>query len=281
MIKRIIGRFWPQTDQDEPNVDLGQAGDPPLKVMFGTCPGTRSDTDALARSTVDRYMDIPDESFIYLQKNPAGGYHYEIQEGGDGHAYLPSVIKILSQEAEAVYLTPLNGRQVRVTMTKTGNLICSVLPAEGKNQPTTPDLVRKAKMQAFASTGREWIKFSVMAFSLGLLTIGTASTIHKGISFSAQGYYEYADRFSTSRLVELFLGNDIETERKSQSETPISAIQRISSINQNPRRYVYRLYFSEGDWKVESKRINLPSGQAESSESKRTEKSDSEAQQKE
>ena len=80
------------------NAFRNRQSDPPIRVMIGTCPGSRADTEALARAMVDRYFDIPGNSYFYIQRQSGVGYHYEIQEGGGGQAYLPQVVQSLIEE---------------------------------------------------------------------------------------------------------------------------------------------------------------------------------------
>lgn len=233
--------------------------DPPIRLMIGTCPGNRSDTEALARATVDRYFDMPQNAYFYIQRQGGIGYHYEIQEGGSGSAYLPRVVEALMEEHSEVIIPSLSGRQTRVTLKDNGTLASSVLSEEDSVLPVTEYIHRSAKMTPIEGTGSEWVKLGVMAFSLGLLTLTVASTVHKGVSLSAQGYYEVADQFEPARLVELLTEGFEPPPNVTSDETPLSQWRLLRSIESDGRAYITRLAFEDGRWNIDKEPIDLPS----------------------
>ena len=240
--------------------------DPPIRLMMGTCPGSRSDTEALARATVDRYFDMPQNAYFYIQKQSGVGHHFEIQEGGGGGAYLPRVVEALMQERAEVVISSLSGRQTRILMKDNGQLACSVLSEEDSVLPVTDGIDRTEAMTPIESTGGDWVKLGVMMFSLGLLTIGATGTIHKGVSLSAQGYYEVAEQFEPTRLIEL-LGDGLEPPKPiAREQVPLSQWRILRSIESNGRDYVTRLEYEDGTWDVEREAIELPRAGAPTSE---------------
>lgn len=257
MLKRLKTLFS-RRQSNEPMVSDSPL-DPPIRLMIGTCPGSRSDTEALARATVDRYFDMPQNAYFYIQRQGGIGYHYEIQEGGSGSAYLPRIVEALMEEHSEVIIPSLSGRQTRVKMKENGMLASSVLSEEDSVLPVTEGIQRSAAMTPIESTGGEWVKFGVMAFSLGLLTLTVASTVHKGVSLSAQGYYEVADQFEPARLVELLTEGFEPPPSVAGDETPLSQWRRIRTLEADGRSYITRLAFEDGRWDIDQEPIELPS----------------------
>ena len=260
--KSMIKSLWSKEDKNnEPTLGRGKVANKPIRVMIGTCPGSRNDTEALARSMIQRYFDIPDQSYFYIQKSQTGSYHYEIQEGGDGQAYLPSIIPLLAESEPEIVITPLSKRQVRITMKETGELACSVLSESASTLPETSRVKRKKLMTSVAKTGKELIKFGVMVFCLGLVSITIGGTINKGVELSAQGYYEVGERFSTERIIEL-LSEESEGAQKStfsglQQKTPLSQARRIADIGADPRTYVGKVEMVDGEWNVSRRPVEM------------------------
>lgn len=247
---------------------VGHRGDPPLRLMIGTCPGSRRDTESLVRAQVERYFDSPDSAWFILQKASNGGYHYEIHEGGDGFGYLSGLLEIFSEAPDnPVILSSASPRQIRVSLKPDGGLISTWLSESESGQRSTEGVYRAQAMTPIAKTGAEWVKLSATVFSLGLLAFASVTTIHKSMTLSAQGYYEFVDQFAPARLVELLSGG-------SEHPTPVHVANRPSPLDSwselvdaagESDRYIERFVFENGAWRVEvaprpSDRQRAPAG---------------------
>ena len=232
----------------------GHRGDPPLRLMIGTCPGSRRDTEALVRAQVERYFDSPESAWFTLQKASTGGYHYEIHEGGDGFGYLSDALAHLIKQPEATAtLSSAGPRQIRVRLKPDGGLISTWLSESESGDRSTEGVYRAQSMTPIAKTGAEWVKLSATIFSLGLLAFASVTTIHKSMTLSAQGYYEFVDQFAPARLVELLSGG-------SEHPMPVHVANRPSPLDSwselvdaagQPDRYIERFVFENGAWRVE------------------------------
>ena len=76
----------------------------PISMTFGwTKAERRRDAVALAKGWAERHLDARERSY-YAVRPYAGGYLYEIQEGGSAHSYLPNVASALEEGRAMVWL---------------------------------------------------------------------------------------------------------------------------------------------------------------------------------
>lgn len=108
----------------------------PIRILMGYLAGvSKRDASEFARSMAERYcsqLEIVNVG-IYAY---ADGFVYEIQEGGDGRGYFPSILRKAqrenSQELSAILKS--GERLVKIVL-KPGALQCLLLPTETDAQP--------------------------------------------------------------------------------------------------------------------------------------------------
>jgi hypothetical protein len=238
--------------QEETRIDA-EGTEAPIRVMIGTCPGSKKDAEALVEALVERYFDIPSDSWYYLRREGRIGYHYEIHEGGEGIAYLPDIIKALEGDAEEVIVGTLSDRNLRVVRKANHHLASAVLTEQESRTPVTPGIRRSARMTPIASDGSEWMRVGVTAFSLGLLAFTSAGVLHKGISLEANGFYEAANEISTSRVASLIRDPaDPLVESAPASQLPMSQWTALVRVERTPSEYVAALRFDGESWTLET-----------------------------
>lgn len=226
-------------------------GDPPIRILIGTCTGNRTDSEALARSLAERYFDIPDRSWFLLKRQAGLGYYYEIHEGGDGFGYLPDVIDQLMNHEKEIMLPSLSGRQMRVVMKNNGALIASLLSDRESVEQISQNVRRQAPMTLMGATGTEWLKVGAMMFSLGLLTFSAVTFIHKGVTLEAEGYYEFGEKFAPARLVDMVNDREPNTiDRSRDRPTPLEIWPEVVESASDPRHYITSIRYAGGDWSL-------------------------------
>ena len=236
-----------------------QEEDLPIRVLIGTCPGGKKDAEAMARAMVDRHFDIPGNAWFYLKAAPGIGTHYEIQEGGNGKAYLPSVLRHLHENDDRVVIRPLNARNVEVFARDEGQLQSVVLPEAQSEGAITAGIERSRQMIPVATNGLEWVKVGAMAFSLGLLTLTASGLLDKGLDMASRGYYEAANNVTALRIAQLIdAPSDVLSQVPSDMELPLSQWDRVEQAGRSLDRYVTRLRYEHGRWDVDTGSISAP-----------------------
>lgn len=75
----------------------------PVLLIVGTLENvSRKDAEIYVRGLMGRLCGSLEASGFYLEKT-ANGYHYEIQEGGEGKAWLPWILKALAEENNPLF----------------------------------------------------------------------------------------------------------------------------------------------------------------------------------
>lgn len=242
----------------------------PIKVMIGTCPGGKKDTEAMARTQIDRYFDLPSHSWMYVRKARKGGYFYEVHEGGAGRPYLPSVLAFLKKDElmedddadidetdesyQSVIIKPLSERAVEVIMKANGNISTLSLPEkDSESLATTEGLVpaKGKKMKPYATTGSEWITIGVASMSLGLLMMSVAGALNKTADLVVNGYYEMASSLPTTRLMDLSgIEWDTVSVMKSHEELPSAQWNDIFQARLAPGESISRFEYVDGRWNI-------------------------------
>lgn len=229
----------------------------PLRVLIGTCPGTKKDAESMARSQIERYFDMPDRAWIRIKELPDIGYLYEAHEAGEGKSYLDSITALDLAANETLILKPVNGHAVEIVV-REGNVLQSLILPEkmSAERETDPRLKISSMrdMQPYATTGSEWIKAGVAVIAMGLLTVTVGGVLHKSYDIALQGYDEIAATLPATRLLNLaersvFPGDSL----PSINTLPMSQWKRISTQPMKADEVISRLYFEEGEWGVDTK----------------------------
>jgi len=101
----------------------------PMRVIIGWSEGiSKNDAVEVAKGFIQRRFDAIDASW-YAIAPFMGGYFWEVHEGGPGDAYLPAVIKALSDNPGARHWLPSGDRAFSVMM-RDGKPFCILLSSD-------------------------------------------------------------------------------------------------------------------------------------------------------
>lgn len=225
----------------------------PIKVLVGTCLGSKQDTEALARSQIDRYFDIPGNSWMLIRQVEKV-HVYEIHEGGSGKPYLPNILKAMKGQAESVFLKALGGKPIQVIRRDDGYLSTLMLPSN-----TTPpdghvevDVDITGKMKPYATTGAEWNRIGLASLSLGVLMMTISGVVSKSFDIAMQGYHEVASTLPISRIAELsFHPKSAGDTVKPLESLPASQWAQLFETPLNSGESISRLVYQSGKWEVQ------------------------------
>lgn len=233
----------------------------PIKVIIGTCPGSRKDTEAVARAQVQRYFDIPERSWIYVQRSRGDGFYYEIHEGGSGYPYLPNFVDDLNKNNLKSYIKGTDGKINEVIFKPENKSLHSLILPESISQEMDIDkdlLITKQstkRMHPYAVTGKEWLKTGVAIITIGLLSVSVSGVVHKSNDIAFSGYYEIAESMKSHRALQLIgIGADVKKPSLMiPPETlPIAQWQSYNSRSSlGIHEYIKKLEYSDGRWNVE------------------------------
>ncbi len=203
---------------------------PPVSVVFGWLGGgvSRQDTIAHARSWAERRLDGPDTARWYVQK--AGpGWAWEVQEGGDGAPYLPSVLRALTTPVGAKARIPTGEREIIISSLPHGGIDAVILPegVSGEGVSVQPDF--KASMG--------WVNPKAWrVLTVGLSTV-VAGFLLLGLSAA------------------MLLVSEAPAPRLLPVEENLPVLQWPDILESHPapegKPILRRLYFADGAWRVE------------------------------
>jgi hypothetical protein len=226
----------------------------PIRLLVGTCPGTKKDAEAMARSQIDRYFDMPERAWLLTKALDDVGYLYEAHEAGEGRSYIDSILDLELEPNSTLTFKPSNGHAVEIIVREKNVLQSLILPEKvSAERESDPRMVPSSKrdMEPYATTGAEWIKVGVAVIALGLLTVTVGGILHKSYDIALQGYDEIAATLPATRLLNLaerssFPGDSMPSVRS----LPISQWQRISTQPLKSDEIVSKLYYKDGRWEV-------------------------------
>jgi hypothetical protein len=229
----------------------------PIRILIGTCPGSRKDTEAIARAQIERYFDIPEKSWFFIRKSKGDGYYYEIHEGGAGFAYLPSVVEYLSGTKTSVILKGTDKKAIEVHRRIGDQILHSIVMSEQQSEALEqPDVIEqsRSRMRAYAITGAEWIKVGIAILAIGMFSITSAGVVHKSFDIAFSGYTEVAEELPTERLLALLnkglADRQPEATQKSAIKTPIEVWLQEEKAFSYGGEYLARLEFDGAKWNV-------------------------------
>lgn len=233
----------------------------PIRILIGTCPGSRKDTEAIARAQIERYFDIPEKSWFFIRKSKVDGYYYEIHEGGAGFAYLPSVVEYLSGGKTSVILKGTDKKAIEVHRRVGDETLHSIVMSEQQSEALDqPDVIEqsRSRMKAYAITGAEWIKVGIAILAIGMFSITSAGVVHKSFDIAFSGYSEVAEELPTERLLALLNKDLVNPQQpvgsiKSPIKTPIEAWMQEKKDFSYGSEYMTKLEFDGTRWSVEKK----------------------------
>lgn len=154
----------------------------PIRIMIGYLPNvSKKDAIEYARGWVARYFDAIDQSYVHVQPY-LDGFAFEIHEGGLGKAYLPSVLKLIS-EGEKVNI-PTATRMTQITVAESG-LVTLMLPEDVDVEPT-PGVSTGPSMRPYQGDARAWLVAGGGVFVIGMLVLALGAAVWN----ASQSFYQ-------------------------------------------------------------------------------------------
>lgn len=227
--------------------------DKPINVLVGTCAGSKQDTEALARSQIERYFDIPGNSWMLIRQIDQA-YVYEIHEGGSGKPYLPNILKAMKEQQGSVFLQTLSGKAIQIVRRENGALSTLMLPAKAERSPSDieVDVDLTGSMKPYATTGAEWNRIGLASLSLGVLMMTIAGVVSKSFDIAMQGYLEVASTLPISRIAELTVKPETPANIVKPLETlPVSQWNQLFEAQLGYGESISRLVYERGQWEVQ------------------------------
>lgn len=228
----------------------------PVRILMGTSPGTKEDAESLARSQIERYFDTPDRSWFYLQEEKDVGVHYEIHEGGSGHALLPSLLSMERTPSEGVVIKPGDLHAIEVYTRPNRTLHSLVLPEANSREAIMSASIQLSsrRMRPYSTTGSEWIKVGIAALSIGVLMMTAAGVVHKSFSIAMNGYQEIAASIPSTRMLQLSGMTSSPVDGLPAIETlPVQQWDRLVGHPLRAGEMVSKLVYEGGRWDVQVK----------------------------
>ena len=235
---------------------MQQHNDLALKIAFGSLRGASSrDGESKCRTLIENHFGSPANCYFFFKKVKDVTY-YEIQEGGNGKAFLPSVIKLLKLESKKIIEDDEDeeedGENNEFEAVQDGKLASPeseyiYIPSsdrmsyvERKGDYITFGIANKEKSESLTAT--EGVKRSTkmkpyQSESKGLLFAGVASFV-MGFSMLMGSYI-------------MKIGSEVIvlSDSDNQLQDFYKEVNNIENLKKNvPNVYVRKFYFEDGEW---------------------------------
>lgn len=223
--------------------------DLPLLIAFGSLKGAnKKDVEAKCRGFIESYFESPANCFFFYKKVGDVTY-YEIQEGGNQKAYLPSIIKFLKLDKEAnlseeisldddgdetedltkpesVYAYVPSARRMAYVERKADHISFGIATADMSSRiEPTKELKRTAKMIPYKNESNGMLTVGIASFMMGFATLISA----------------YIVKINSSEII-----IDNRTNHLRELSKQINDIENIKSVL--PSNYIKKLEFVDGEW---------------------------------
>jgi hypothetical protein len=169
--------------------------DLPLNLMLERIGNvSRSDAELYCRGKIEKYFDNPIESFFYIKKVD-GEWYCEMQEGGLGKAYLPELLKTLTDDNKPDEVILHNGtRHIKAVMDEEDGISFYIL--NDGDEPELHQVKRTARMTPFEGDSRGFLIISVSCLIMALIILVTSFTAKETVK-SYQVYDTSIDQFTS------------------------------------------------------------------------------------
>ena len=196
----------------------------PIRVLIGYLEGVkREDAVSFARNYAERHFDALDISYYYVQAFD-DGFLWEIHEGGNRKAFLPSVIELFDTENE-VYIETAE-RTLRLARQREG--VEMLLLPESATDEQTQGIKASAPMKPVEDQGISWLIAGGLFFLAGLVVVTASAVVNH-----------------------LIASKDVEVIERGleYQDLPVSQINRL--YENSPGTYIKALKYQNGEWVVE------------------------------
>jgi hypothetical protein len=169
----------------------------PVRVLIGYLPDiTRKDAEHYVKGAAQSNFDSISNAYWHVEPY-AQGFAYEAHEGGGRLAYLPSILRILQESEDPVFIKTAT-RTVQVEKSTQG--LSAVWLPEAEIHETTEGVVPSSKMKLVTPDAREWVYAGGMFFLAGVvaLALGLASSLVAATAYrdaQAVGIHTYVPKY--------------------------------------------------------------------------------------
>lgn len=233
-------------DQDDMRYDAETKECKANHILFGTTHGTKADAAAVARAMIERYMDVPELCHFYTLKNSDESFHYEIQESGQGIAYLPSLLTMLEGDVPKIIFGTATGRQIAVSMKKDGAL--KAVNLSGKERVAikdNPDILPVKRMTPYYDASENTLAWGKAAAAIGFAVLLTGASVNQISTLYAAGYQEIASTLPGHRIAKMLGMQESPKAIQRLLEPPITQWPRAVRMAQMSDSKIDRMYLTE------------------------------------
>lgn len=220
----------------------------PLRFMVGYLPGIeRRDAKAFAQGFIERHFDALDTSGWYIMKH-GDGWLYEVQEGGCGLAYLPSILAALKENEDRVYVKTTT-RYVRID--QQGDEVVSLILPEDVLKDPTPNIAGGPPLHPARGDGKGWVQSGLTLFGSGLIALAVAAVSHFGTGAMFKSGMVVEDAGSIGKLISL-LDREVPmnpAHLKTPDLNTLPIAQR-DKLTPESGRYIEALKYQDRRWVV-------------------------------
>lgn len=221
----------------------------PIRLIIGFLPGIEvKDARAFAQGYIERHMQAMDVAGWYVQRYKDGAL-YEIHEGGDGRAFLPSILKQLETDAK-IYI-PISGRIVTVEKDADGQISSLLMPEDFVCDPTL-GLKGGPRLHPALGDARGWLFTGATFFVIGLVLFLMGSALQFGARYVYEMGISQSDVGAVGKVLALAKGeypSQASREVIKLSDAPVAQWSKL--INSTDSRYVKALRYEKGAWRLE------------------------------
>lgn len=146
----------------------------PVFLAMGHLAGVkRADAEHYVRGLIARHATSPEAAGFFLLRTDTG-FAYEIQEGGDGRAYLPQALERLRRAPGSSVRIALANRVAEVSMSD-GGPVATLLPeGESATEPLEPG----PRLTPFEKDRSRLLIAAVAAFCASAAALASALAVH-------------------------------------------------------------------------------------------------------
>lgn len=134
----------------------------------------KSDAEIHCKTWIENHFENPTESFYFLKKE-GEDFYYEIQELGNGKAFLPSIIEAI-KNGESSIIVPSATRNVELTIRD--NDFKSVKLRESDNRTASDFIKRSSTMIPYQNDSKNFLFVGGAFFAMGLIVFLSAYIIY-------------------------------------------------------------------------------------------------------
>jgi hypothetical protein len=200
--------------------------DLPISIIFDKLGNvSRRDAEAHCRGIIYKYFPNPVESHFFIKKHN-NEWYCEVQEGGNGEAFLPEIIKKIknNEEFEELYV-PSGTKWTKVVNDVDEGILFVTLTDDKTDFPV--EVKRTSWMTPFQGDSRNFLAISVSVLVISFIVMIVTYTSYKAVE---QYTFEIDHKKDTFSMLHRYQ----------------TQMERLPSD-----RYINKLEYSDGTWNLD------------------------------